>query len=68
MAKFKAKWEIAYLAKKLRKERAITVSCLPNETGSVIEMLSSFSNSNPILKQTIFRQNSREVFLEIVNP
>lgn len=62
------KWQIAYAAKKLRKEKRITLTCLKGQTSQIIDMLSSFSYSNPILKETIYSPNSQEVCLEIVNP
>ncbi len=68
MAKYTKKWEIAYVAKKLRQEKTVTLTCLQSETSLIIEMLRSFSNSNPILRQTICKPNSQEVLLEIVNP
>ena len=68
MAKYTKKWQIAYVAKKLRQEKVVTLTCLQSETPFIIEMLSAFSNSNPILKQAIHKPNSQEMFLEIVNP
>ena len=65
--KFTAKWELAYAAKKLRQEHTVTLTCLPSETTGIIEILGSFSNSNPVLKNTIPKPHSKEVMLEIVN-
>ena len=67
MAKYTQKWQIAYVAKKLRQEKTVTLTCLQSETPLIIEMLSTFSNSNPILRQSVSKPNSQEVFLEIVN-
>ena len=66
--KYTKKWQIAYAAKKLRQEKIVTLTCLQSETPLIIEMLSAFSNSNPILRQAVCKPNSQEVFLEIVNP
>ena len=68
MAKYTQKWQIAYVAKKLRQENIVTITCLQSETPLIMEMLSAFSNSNPILKQSVCKPNSQEVCLEIVNP
>ena len=68
MAKYTQKWQIAYVAKQLRQEKKVTITCLQSETPLIIEMLRAFSNSNPILRQSIGKPNSQEVFLEIVNP
>ena len=66
--KYTKKWQIAYVAKKLRQEKKVTLTCLQSETPLIIELLSSFCNSNPVLRQTVCKPNSQEVFLEIVNP
>ncbi|OGI10422.1 MAG: hypothetical protein A3I68_07425 [Candidatus Melainabacteria bacterium RIFCSPLOWO2_02_FULL_35_15] len=66
--KYTKKWQIAYVAKKLRQEKKVTLTCLQSETPLIIEMLRSFCNSNPVLRQAICKPNSQEVFLEIVNP
>ncbi len=68
MAKYTQKWQIAYVAKTLRQEKKVTITCLQSETPLIIEMLSAFSNSNPILRQAVSKPNSQEVLLEIVNP
>ena len=68
MAKYTQKWQIAYVAKKLRQEKKVTITCLQSETPLIIEMLSAFSNSHPILRQTVGKPNSQEVCLEIINP
>ena len=65
--KYVAKWQIAYAAKKLRQEKIVTISCMQGEMPSIIEMLSSFSNSNPILNKMVQKPNSQEILLEIVN-
>lgn len=66
--RYVAKWQVAYAAKKLRKEKIVTITCSQGETMSIIEMLKSFSNSNPILNRMVKKPNSQEVLLEIVNP
>ena len=67
MSKYQTKWQIAYVAKKLRQEKVVTISCMNTETSSIIEMLKSFSNSNPILSRILPKPNSQEVLLEIIN-
>ena len=62
-----ANWQIAYVARELRQKKTVTISCLQSETSNVIEQLSSFSNSSPVMRKTISKPNSGEVFLEIVD-
>ena len=61
------KWQIAYAARELRHKKSVTVSCLTHEATSVIEQLSSFSNSYPVMKKTLNKPGSKEVFIEIVD-
>ena len=68
MSKYQTKWQIAYAAKRLRQEGTVTISCTSTETPSILEMLKSFSHSNPILNRIVPKPNSQEVLLEIVNP
>lgn len=60
-------WQIAYAARELRHKQKITITCLKSETTSIIEQLSSFCNSKPVMTNSILKPNSNEVFLEIVN-
>lgn len=60
-------WQIAYVARQLRKEKRVTLTCLENEAGILMEQLNSFSNTNPLMSKTINKPNSKEIFLEIVN-
>lgn len=60
-------WEIAYVARKLRKEKRVTLTCLENEAGLVMEQLNSFSNTTPLMSKSVNKPNSNEIFLEIVN-
>ena len=59
-------WEIAYIAKELRQKKRATLSCSDAERSTVLEKLSLFSNSSPILKNTFSMPHSNEVFMEIV--
>lgn len=61
------KWQLAYAARELRHKKSVTVSCLSVETKEVLEQLSSFSNSYPIMTKAVPKPNSKEVFLEIVD-
>ena len=60
-------WQMAYAARELRQKKKVTLSCLESERSLVLEKLSSFSNSSPIMASTVNKPNSREVFLEIVD-
>lgn len=60
-------WEIAYVARQLRKEKRVTLTCLETEAGFLMEKLNSFSNTNPLTSKTVSKPNSNEIFLEIVN-
>ncbi len=60
-------WQVAYVARQLRKEKRVTVTCLMNEADSLIEQLNSFSSPNPFLSRTTNKPNSNEVYLEICN-
>ena len=61
-------WQIAYVARELRHKHKITITCLKSETTSILEQLSSFCNSKPIMTNSTVKPNSNnEVFLEIVN-
>ena len=58
-------WQIAYAARDLRHNKSITLSCLKSEASTVLEQISSFSNTSQITATTISKPNSNEVFLEI---
>ena len=60
-------WQIAYAARELRQKKAVTLSCLQSETQRVLEQLSSFSNSSPVMTKSSNKPNSKEVFLEIID-
>lgn len=61
-------WQIAYAARELRQKKIITLTCLKSETNQVLEQLSSFSNSHPLMtKATTKPYSSKEVYLEIVD-
>lgn len=62
-----ANWQIAYVARQLRKEKRVTLTCLENEAGFLMEQLNSFSNTNSLMSKTVNKPNSNEIFLEIVN-
>lgn len=61
------KWQIAYAARELRHKKSVTLNCLEDECGLVLEELKSFSNSYPITMKTTSKPNSNEVFLEIAD-
>ena len=61
-------WQIAYAARELRQKGGVTLSCLKAEAGMVIDQLSSFSNSRPIMTKATIKLNSDEVYIEIFNP
>ena len=58
-------WQIAYVARELRHNKTVTLSCLKNETDIVLKQLSSFSNSSPIKMKTVKKPNSQEVLVEV---
>ena len=60
-------WQVAYVARQLRKEKRVTLTCLENEAGMLLDQLNSFSNTNPLMSKTVNKPNSNEIFLEIVN-
>ena len=55
------------MARELRHNGEVTISCLQNETSLVLEQLGSFSHSSPIMTKSTIKPNSREVFLEIAD-
>ena len=61
------KWQIAYAARQLRQRKSVTLSCLSNEKDLLLAELSSFSNSKPIMTNSINKPNSSEVFVEIID-
>lgn len=58
-------WQVAYIARDLRHNKKITLSCLKGEAESIIEQLNYFSSANPIITKTISKPDSREIYLEV---
>ena len=60
-------WQIAYAARELRQKKVVTLNCLKSEAQTVLEQLSSFSNSSPVMAKSSNKPNSKEIFLEIID-
>ena len=61
-------WEIAYTARELRQKGSATFRCNQREANIVLEKLSLFSNSKPIMANSFTNPiSNNEIFLEIIN-
>lgn len=62
-----AKWQVAYLARELRHNKQVAFSCTQDEADMYFKELSSFYNSQPIMKSKQYKPGTKEVFIEIAN-
>ena len=62
-----ANWQIAYLARELRHKKNIAFSCASEEAEFIINQLSFFCNSAPIMKNKTKKPGSNLVYLEVAN-
>jgi hypothetical protein len=60
-------WQIAYIARDLRKQKTVTLSCHVGETDYLLEQINTFSSPAPVTSKMVGRPNSNEVFLELTN-
>lgn len=59
--------QIAYMARELRQNGVVTLTCQPNEVDMVFDQLTSFTSNSEVKKFTRSKPDSNEVLLEIIN-
>lgn len=60
-------WQMAYVARELRHNKTVTLSCLKTEADDLLKQLGSFSNTGPIKTKVVNKPNSKEILLEIAD-
>jgi|GEM_PF-2178387 len=60
-------WQIAYVARDLRKQKTVTLTCHVGETDYLLEQINTFSSPAPVTSKAVGIPNSNEVFLELTN-
>ncbi len=58
-------WQIAYVARQLRKEKRVTLTCHVGETDYLMEQLNTFSSSSPFISKSVVQDS--KVFIELTS-